>query len=310
MKKSIILFITFLLCFVSCVEQIYKLDTNYEQTPIVNCLFTNDSIFTVYVGLTTDMFSQNTDSITIVSVKILSDNGDTLYFTKNDTHIYVSDSVAKQGVNYKLVVETSNYGTLTAESKIPIQTAKIDTANFYENIHYNPLFNNLFDKITLSIYDETVNVQNYFEAVVLSKTEAVTIDDIPFCKLFFSTNYYTDCSIITNQTNPNKTLNSLLFKTLNAQNSNQEIYFYCNVYYVPEETKYLVLNLKQTSIEYYLYRKSLVLNNIPIDNNFTTNYIINNNYTEENNEIYSNINNGLGIFAGYNCSENYIIQTN
>ena len=131
MKKTLLLSVFILSFFSSCIEQIYKLDTNYEQIPIVNCIFTADSIFTVYVGLTTGIFNQMPDSIPNANVKIVSENGDTIFFQKKDSHIYTSDSTAKKGINYNLIVETPNYGVLTAQSKIPSQSAKIDTAFFF-----------------------------------------------------------------------------------------------------------------------------------------------------------------------------------
>jgi len=308
-NKTFFLLIIISLFFSSCIHKIYNIDTNNEQTPVVNCLFTTDSVFTVYIGLTSNMYNQIDDSITNPNVKIVSENGDTLYFHKKEAHIFISDSVAKQGVNYKLIVETSNYGILTAQSKIPLQSKKIDTASFFENYFYNPNSNTLFDKINLTIKNE-VNEVNYYEAVVLSKTEAGTINGIPFDKLYFSENYFTDCPIIEYYQSDNKTGNSLLFNNLNFTDQFQEIYFYCTVYNIPEETKYLIINLKQTSVDYYLYRKSLLLNTIQANNNFSINYILNNTFREENTEIYSNITGGLGIFAGYNCNENYIISIN
>ncbi len=288
----------------SCIQKIKYLKGDVEQIPVVNCLFTADSTFKVYIGLTSEIFSDQNTKIENASVKVIANNSDTFFFHQNNDYLFESDSVAKYGVNYKLIVETKNYGIITAESYIP-QSPVFDTAFIlFDNVYDNTM-SYIADQIFVSFFDATPDKDYYEISALIYEENYNQIDSLAVLKTVyaFNTDDFTDVSYEKLNNYPNFLLfNDTFWNTQVINFSVNCILDECN------SSDDLIIILKSLSQDYYLYKKSLLIHQNETANSMNMEEFSNMLFVEKNTPIHTNISGGIGIFAGYNNDCRYIIS--
>lgn len=115
----IILFLAVFLA--SCYKDITYTAQPGKPAPVINCLFTNDSVWSVRVSLTggSELGLQPLDN---AIVRIRSDNGfseQLLYNDSADNYISAAGSSPEKGVKYHLLVSIPGYDSITASGSIP-----------------------------------------------------------------------------------------------------------------------------------------------------------------------------------------------
>lgn len=300
--------IVFLLAFTisSCVHKIDYLKSDIEQIPVVNCLFQEDSIFQVYVGLSKEIFSDQSTTIPDANVYIIANSQDTFFLEKKNEYLYESTEVAHNNVEYTLVVETQQYNKITATNTIPSYKPTIDTvipdyfsvlndyeitSNYYMTFTDNVKQDNYYELSVIWDYSNNPNtceMCNFYTTSNLLNYENYNLDKVLY--LPFSDNSFDTTNLINVITYPYRQINDTSGIILSGTQ--------------------LIINIKSTSRDYYLYRKSLLLNGgYEMYANWSMEDISNMLFVEKNIKLHTNINNGLGIFAGYSLADQFFIDS-
>ncbi len=318
MKNLLLISFVLVLVFAlsSCEEEMIYIPNNEEQIPVVNCFFEPDSAFKLYLGLTTEIFDDNSSTtIPNANVRIIAEGGSVIQLHKISDNIYISDSVAHRGIKYKLEIQTEDYGIITSESYIPSEVPVIDTAVYEDDGIFDDYIGYFLSTATLHIYD-VLSIDNYYEI------SAVCSQNLDTSNPYFNTlneiavnDLYSEDPVISAENNIDRAESLfLLFSDKMFKDSD----FFLNIRFWDSWLAYsdtigtyadgdLIFILKNTSKDYFLYQKSLMLHKKEIASmgiEEFTNML----FVYKNTEIYSNIQGGVGIFAGYNEDCKYIIH--
>ena len=292
--KKLILFLsaTSFLLFTNCTKEIEFDAQDIAPRIVVNSLFTNDSLWTANISRsvgvleTTSYTSINNADISIfngngVLVTTLTDQGDGLY-TSPTGATPVADEL------YTIEVNASGYTSVSATNRIPtaVQINSIDTVSSTNSDGQTIL------ETTINFQDPPTN-ENYYMVEVLVKGTWIDFfegDTIEFREpLEISCN---DVNVETvNRFNFGGFENTYLYLMLKDENFDGEDYALTFSVINYAELKDLELfgeiRLVNTSEAYFNYLKSFNMYQSASGNPFATPV-----------QVYSNVENGMGIFAG------------
>jgi len=246
-----------------------------SQKYVIGCLFTSDETIKLYAFTTTPILDDTTFFADGLDVEIY----------KNETLAWSGSGIGQgeypipvyveAGANFKLILKDKNGFTVSAEDTLPEKVNITDATNLYPV--YSDNYGTTYGKITLTFTDEP-NKRNYYEIVILSESNGI----VQTLKV--------KSPIITYDVdhNPNP-LGTLLFtdELFNGEHITLDIFSDCDNPSVV---------LKNVSKNYYEYRKSI---NIHFYNQNVERENIYELFKGDPVELYSNVTNGLGIFAGY-----------
>ncbi len=304
---KIFLFLFSCLLLFGCIHELDYLKSDVEQVPVVNCLFQADSIFEVYVGLTTEIFTEQSRIIPDAKVYIIENQTDTIRLNKVTDNLFKSSEVAVKGVEYKLVVESYQYGVIWATDKIPDNNCEIDTIipDFYCCVSEDGI------SFTSKYHIKLINIptyNSYFELTILDREK---IMDSIYRIYGADSNFYDH--IWDNESKPplyqnteieNNTIEYIFApeRRISSREGFHFEFYYDNVY------SYVFI-LKSTSYDYYLYKKSLWEHKKEEFSLMSFEDFSNMLFVKKEIKIHSNINNGIGIFAGFSVADYRIIDT-
>jgi hypothetical protein len=275
MEKIIFSLFILAVLFSSC-QKIVEIDlTQQEQKQVVNCLFTSGEPIDLSVAQTTIIQLDSVEYIDGLNI-VLYEN-DSLKWTGNNSEDgnYKVSYWPKSGRVYRVVVENQNGQTLSAIETVPADIEIQQATNRY------PVYTNQYDiqfgKITVSFNDDP-DRKNYYELVILDENNRLV------------NTFHVSSPVITvdNENDPNPP-GSLLFtdELFSGQTLTLEIF---------SESSSPTIVLKNVSRNYYEYRKSIIshLYNQNVERDDVYNL-----FKGDPVELYSNVQNGLGIFAAY-----------
>ncbi len=301
MKLLFYALVSSVLLYVSCQKE---LEINYpdiEPKLVVNCLFTPDSTFSVRVG---QMLSLN-DTVTSFIINDAQckiwENGifaEDLLYTNNG--FYVSRNIkAKTGNMYQIEISHPNFETVTATDTIP-EPVEVSELYFEHNTLYDPLDENYFHDVNIRFQDNVAK-QNYYELKLLVK-EGPEEDD-----------WRQTSNVLLTKTNDLTLLNTGLIdyqpasipfsdKLFNGQN------YFLSTYYklsfggsyngeIRYNTHDLIVSFNAVSYQYYQYSRKMIMHLRNQESDILEGI-------GDPVQIYSNIENGYGIFAAYNPNIN------
>jgi hypothetical protein len=117
MKNNFLFPIIFLILF-ACQKELEIPIPEFKQKTVVSCLFTADTVFKVRLSKTISINESTETLITDAKVYLLCENNviDTLLYS-ND--FYVSNIFPQQNITYKIKIITTGFDTIYCMSKIP-----------------------------------------------------------------------------------------------------------------------------------------------------------------------------------------------
>ena len=302
LKSKLIILLICCSIFVSCRKEFVIDYPVIPPTLVVNCLFTNDSVFNIQIGKL-QYLNDTTDAIVKNAEVILYEDNivfDTLNFNFSDK-TYKSLKKAQIGKNYSIIVKADGFPTISASDKVPDST-HIDSANVYLAAYYDSWEEMKLEVVNLYFENEEEE-ENYYEVICYSK-ETYENSDSTVSQYFKFPNFITSLDpVILNEgiLDQNKYQPALIFGD-RFLNSNAKIIFMpflqlSNSLYIPES--YVVL--RNVSKNYFLFRKKwykYLQTNAPTQMNGIA-QLSNMSFVSDPSEAFSNIENGLGIFAAY-----------
>ena len=296
--KRLLFLLSISLVYISC-EKVIPFDGDVN-TPklVINSVFESDSTFKVHVSSSRsviDTASFNNIDDAIVSIK---DGNENIIETLNhiENGFYKGQTFPQENQTYILEVNHPNYADITALDSLPspITINSVDTSTIIDPINGNRLH------ISMN-FDDPENTQNYYLIETYSVNEYLVIKNSD------TTEYELDTTkqfmVLTDEVFQNGgspwreqgLFNDLLFngqnKTLELEIPNDSWSGSEDGYDWSYQTLTLRLYLHNITLSYYYYRTSLELFQNASGNPFAQPV-----------QVYSNIENGFGVFAGSQIS--------
>ncbi|MDG1734500.1 MAG: DUF4249 domain-containing protein [Crocinitomicaceae bacterium] len=293
MKKLILfLSVTSFLLFTNCTKEIEFDAQDIAPRIVVNSLFTNDSLWTANISRSVGVLETTSyTSIEDADVSIFDGNGvQVTTLTNQGDGLYTSPTGATPQADelYTIEVNAPGYTSVSATNRIPtaVQINSIDTVSSTNSDGENIL------ETTINFQDPSAN-ENYYMVEVLVK--GTWIDEFEGDTIEFREPLQISCNDINvetiNRFNSGGFENTYLYLMLKDENFDGEDYALTFSVINYAELKDLELfgeiRLVNTSAAYFNYLKSFNMYQSASGNPFATPV-----------QVYSNVENGMGIFAG------------
>jgi hypothetical protein len=301
MKDRIIGVIILVILLVSCIKEIPLSEANIDAI-VINSIISPDSV--VKVNLTKVRgFSESTPVVSDATVNLFENDSliRTLNYSSNGW--YVSNFFPDEGQKYSVEI-ISNQKELSAETSIP-QKTQILNASYSLYDHINDVGENYkTSKSKVTFYDNP-NQENYYE-IFLARLE----NGILYYYLYPK---YNDISIGTlindpvllNEGNQDYEPTSYFFSDELFNGDTITITFpgggdayYIDDIFMPDSRNTFVI-LRSISKEYYNFRKFWTRHSYNQQNGKPVSDPMMLLFVGEPVEMYSNVNNGYGVFTGY-----------
>lgn len=287
--------------FAACRKEIpLNLDT-YEPKIAVSCLFEQDSNFYFYVTESQSPLDNDTfPALNNATITLTNSNGESEIITVLTNHDYYfqtkqeykSSMKVAPGMTYNVSIDHADFKTAFASASVPNGTkiTRLDTFSVVEFGFPALRFNlNFSDPVEPNFY--TLKVYAYAPEIIYDRTTWMPIDTA----MRFQEIYYTLPSdgLFNN--------NGSVFSDELFNGGNYSLSFTIDKGYldymfnqmpsVNDEKPYLLVELRSISREYYQYQTTLESYWNADGNPFAQPV-----------QVFSNINNGFGIFAGFGKS--------
>jgi len=296
--KKLFLLLSISLIYISCEKVIpFEGDVNTPKL-VINSVFESDSTFKVHVSSSRSVIdTASLKNIEDAIVTIKDGNGNVIEILNHVVSgFYKGQVLPEENTTYILEVNHPNYANITASDSLPspITINSVDTTTIFDPING--------DRLQISMnFDDPENNQNYYLLETYSVNEYLLIKDLDTIEYALDTTkqymVLTD-EVFQNGGSPWREqglFNDLLF---NGQNKTLELEIPYENWSGSEDgydwsyqTLTLRLYLHNISISYYYYRTSLELFQNASGNPFAQPV-----------QVFSNVENGFGIFAGSQIS--------
>lgn len=291
------LFTILLICasLASCHSLVEDEFDDYKQIPVMNGLLQADSTFKVQISLTANLTDSMPDYVSNAQVIVENnmDTPDTLIYTEKGW--YISSRKVKAGATYRCEATIPDYPILSAQTTIPLYSepssivftdlaGRGEEAEKISSVEFtivNDITKNLFWEVWL-ITEGMQTVYNY-------ETDEWT-------ESFRSENEYIymkagQDSVLLNEANP---LTVFSNKMMSADSYKVKFYLNANyTHFSSNDVPYIILRSVDES--YYKYLKQYYI--------YETSGWINIGKSPQKYPLYSNVDNGLGLFTGVSITK-------
>lgn len=286
MKSRSHLFILLLLIMLGCQKPVELDLPEFTNQPVVNCFFNNEEPFAVYVSKTAGQFDSVLVQVDDAQVRIF--NGDRLVadlpLVEDGTY---SDStvIPEIGVLYTIKVNVPGYPEVSASDSIPSLFSEFTYKSFKEKAWYSE-DGMQFSGFTFQIDDQPG--ANFFEVHYRAElfNHNKINDTIKYHGFEYGALFCFDPVVKEETTEEMFTDRTFDGKSIDLELMNQIVPFYLD-----DDSVNFVVQVIEPSASYYRYR-------LIYDKHSSAQYSDFFNLIEPV-VMYSNIENGYGIFAGY-----------
>ncbi|MEY3425732.1 MAG: hypothetical protein RL679_1090 [Bacteroidota bacterium] len=299
MRTNLFLISTLLICF-SCTKEVDLDIPELPQKVVVNSLFCPDSVMQIHVSLTAGITEPKINNVDNATVKLFENDVLIKTIVSQQNGFYNSMYMPKVGKEYRVEVVVPGFDVVWAEDKVPengpIQTftCKVDDdfnqfggQNSKTILSFQDIVGELsfFELLFYPMVNGNVYLNSGFGVSQTDKTNDFSIVadgdiDMNPLTIYFSDNLFID---------QEKELEFNGFGSFEFNSAtNQKIY------------NYFIADFKSVSKHYYNFRKSWTkhLFNQNSDAHYDDPLTLL--FLGDPIEMYSNVTNGYGIFAGYN----------
>lgn len=271
----------------SCSKEIdIPFDEGYQKM-VLNSLFSPNEPISINISTSMNILA-NSESNQLFQKKYNLYENDSLIFSKTTLSDNISGPFPSEGKIYRITVETEEYGNIvaidTCPKKVLITEAKIEMPIGFDE------FGMPISQANIT-FEDPVNECNYYELIIYQKQG----DEIVYC-----TELSSNDEIIINEGDSDYLPTTIFFSDKIKNGETITLHIKLNLSFIQENGEYLpnetFVILRSISQNYYSYRK------------YWTRHFYNQNklgdpldvlFLGEPIEMYTNIENGFGIFAGY-----------
>ena len=281
-------FILFLLT--SCTKEVVIDLPDHEEKPVINSLFSPDTLLCVHVSrsrvITDTFFLLQTAPVVVLKY---AEKTDTLQSTGNG--YYVSrNHVPQVQTRYTIEVFSMEHGKATASDKIPAKV-NFNIINYVHRAGIDPEGSN-FSSITIRFSDPP-DEKNYYEIMLVYESKN--------SHWYYLKGLWSEDIVIKNEGYVNELYSNLIFSDELINGKTHTIIF--NFFHGQNEWNTalnLFVHFRSVSENYFFYKKKLILH---FENQFGDIWDGTGNPVN----LYSNVENGYGIFAGYSEYKDTVI---
>lgn len=284
MKKNIAIIIALSLLIWSCEKKIELDESEIKSRIVVNSLFEANDTMRLSLGESRNILFNNgglLPNILTGKAELFDASGQSIgnFLHEGEGSYYLPNFTPISDEEYELKIENLGFETVTSKSTIPkaVSIIKIDTVRIADYMN-----------ISITFKDNSTQ-ENYYSIAIVAKEKGY-FESEPGV---FETYYYDNGWVCTKDINTFGSAdvegdicsdNSLLIAD---DNFNGSEYTYTIKKYLDESSDTIIVNLKSVSADLYKYRTTL----------HTYNEVQGNPFGEPV-QVFSNIINGFGIFAG------------
>lgn len=294
------------LLFICCEKEISIDVSEPPSSLVVNSLFSNDSVLRIRLGKTYGILESKETNNVSANIELYEEDKliDTLQPNGDN---FESDQIPVEGKNYEISIKLSDGSIITAQDYIP-STPQVISSVYRDSVFVGDE-GDIFSQVSLEINDN--DSDNNFYEVSLALKVIGNENDLPSylseTDLFFEPinndivllnegllSYFPNFLLFTDELFNEKIYN------LNISFRPQNISFYGNN---SNQNIGLVIEFRNVSENYYKYKRGLLQHVFNQDGDIWDG-------TGEPVQLFDNINNGYGIFAGYNQLTDTIYKSN
>ncbi len=248
---------------------------------VVNCLFTNDSLWTLQLSNTNSIIGKpNNKIIDYAIIELYNSKNERFTFNYFHNNIYKLNSLPELSEEYTIKILNTEYEDIYATDKIPANEIEILNFEIKDTIINNEtnIYNLL---ISFDFYDDKEQ-NNYYEITVYQ------IDTLNFIEnqiINISDNNIQNPSIVQGIGISENIYTNLLFSDENFNGEKMNFYFQTEKNY---KEKPIYLQLKSCSYNYFQYQLQYAFS-ISNAGNFFSEPV----------DAFTNIENGYGIFGAF-----------
>lgn len=272
----LLFFCGILLNTISCTEEVDFDWPIEEQKYVIGCLFCPDNKIEFYAFKTTPILEDSIPAVNNLNI-VLYENDSVIWSgSKSDAGRYSIPIQPKPATKYAVSVSNNQSISINASDTIPLPVY-ILSANYVFPV-YEDLYGSKFGQISLSFRDKP-DIKNFYEIIILNRDSSIQ-------------NTFNVKSPVITLDNENDPISpgSLLFTDELFEGKTLTLNINVSSYDDP------IVVLKNVSRSYYEYRNSIIAH---LYNQNTERDDVYNLFKGDPVELYSNVNNALGIFAGF-----------
>jgi len=283
-------FILFLLT--SCTKEVVIDLPDHEGKTVINSIFSPDTLLCVHVSrsrvIIDTFFIQETAPVVVLKY---AEKTDTLQSTGNGYYMSLNH-VPQVQTRYTIEVSSTEYGKATASDKIP-EEIPFEVINYMQEAGIDVEGCN-FSSITIR-FNEPPGEKNYYE--IKAVHESNPGGKLRYEKLCL----WSNDAVIKNEGYVNEVYDNLIFSDELINGKSHTLAF--NFYHFFDEKNVasrFFIHFRSVSENYFFYKKKLMLH---FENQFGDIWYGTGNPVN----LYSNVENGYGIFAGYSVDRDTVI---
>ncbi len=299
--KKFIPYIFIYLIFIACEKEIHIPIEMTEPQLVVNSVFDANNFWKLEISTSKYVYSNNQiNFIDSASIKIIDSNGNIISVTNRGNGIYTSDNEKPQyGKTYTLEVEYNNYKKAIATDQLPDEIL-IDTVTWNEDVFWDGIMQK---KVKITFQDSPA--RDFYYLQLLDRYSWTYIDyETGLVDTVYEENpiYFTSQDAAVENFSTDSWDNIAIFsdKIFNNQQYTFDLLvedFYFNA--GSDSNSGIKVVLHRISEDFYKYLKSFEAYKSSNEDDLFPQPV----------QVYTNIENGLGIFAGQSKSF-YIIPKN
>ncbi len=264
----------------------------YNTLVINGLLNPNDSI-NLFLHKVNSMEEIGFSPISDASIMLFEDNTYLCDLDPDSTGNYKSDFIPQYGKEYQIEIEHEQYESLSAETHLPFPVL-VDSTLFKKNAGTSFLGDNYSE--TTIYFTDPPNEVNYYEIIVFCTWQDWLTKDVAYDNDIYFPYTMTD-PVLSNSGCLDNNSNFAYFsdELIDGQSYSLNIHTLMNTAMMSSNFQYFVC-FKSVTKEMYLYHKSMT-NHLYHQSGLALEFLI----IDPGNPVnmYSNIEGGLGIFAGY-----------
>lgn len=279
-----------LLFSISCEKEIPLDDEEKAPRIVVNGIFSANDTIRIHLSESRNvLFDGELPNLLAAEAKLLDENDNVLgSFVHEGNGIYVLNSVLPTAGNvYKITVSSLSFTPVSSSTSAPapLTTAQIDTTRTGDEMNYELTF------------QDNASEANYY-AISIRKI-SFYIDDFTGDTIYYEDIYFCSSEIIVQNgsadANGERCNSIMLFSdaSFNGQSVSFSASNYIGEY---EDTTYVVATISSVSEDFYKYNITLANYEATQGSPFAQPV-----------QVYSNIENGFGIFGGYSSYSDTLI---
>ncbi len=279
----------------SCTKEVDITLPDIESKLVVTSLFTADSLLTVHISKSVNI-TDTSDLIVENATATLYINGTFVEILDYDSNgFYISKSILQKKENYEIKVTAPSFQQVESTAQIPEQV-KLIAVDFKQNAGIDEEGDS-FSTVSIQFHDSE-STQDFYEIQFYEEHLGYEDEKFiygfggfsydPIIKAEGDQEYYPDYLLLSDE-------------LINGKTVNLDINYFDNS--SSDRTLKIYLEFRAVSKDYYLYRKSLIRH---LANQFPDIW----DGTGEPAQLFTNIESGYGIFAGYTVDTDTVYKSN